>query len=95
MPSWNRFSQDLRLVDIDLPVALAIFLFGNYSLILANKLNMIANPTIIDVSTCIGVTGLAVGAVGYFAASLPFVIIVLLMIQRFYVRTSKQLRILE
>ncbi|KAJ4863834.1 ABC transporter domain-containing protein [Trichoderma breve] len=71
----NRFSQDLRLVDIDLPVALAIFLF--------------------DISTCIGVTGLAVGAVGYFAASLPFVIIVLLMIQRFYVRTSKQLRILE
>lgn len=27
----NRFSQDLRLVDIDLPVALAIFLFGNSS----------------------------------------------------------------
>ncbi|KAL7937120.1 P-loop containing nucleoside triphosphate hydrolase protein [Trichoderma chlorosporum] len=71
----NRFSQDLRLVDIDLPINLAIFLF--------------------DISLCIGVTGLAVGAVGYFAASLPFVIIVLLMIQRFYVRTSKQLRILE
>ncbi|KAL7915178.1 P-loop containing nucleoside triphosphate hydrolase protein [Trichoderma velutinum] len=71
----NRFSQDLRLVDIDLPVSLAIFLF--------------------DIAACIGVTGLAVGAVGYFAASLPFVIIVLLMIQRFYVRTSKQLRILE
>ncbi|PTB69610.1 P-loop containing nucleoside triphosphate hydrolase protein [Trichoderma citrinoviride] len=70
-----RFSQDLRLVDIDLPVALAIFLF--------------------DISICIGVTGLAVGAVGYFAASLPFVITILLMIQRFYVRTSKQLRILE
>ncbi|UKZ46329.1 hypothetical protein TrVGV298_000530 [Trichoderma virens] len=69
------FSQDLRLVDIDLPVSLAIFLF--------------------DVSTCVGVTGLAVGAVGYFAASLPFVITILLMIQRFYVRTSKQLRILE
>ncbi|KAL6878945.1 P-loop containing nucleoside triphosphate hydrolase protein [Trichoderma novae-zelandiae] len=71
----NRFSQDLRLVDIDLPVALAIFLF--------------------DITICIGVTGLAVGAVSYFAASLPFVIIILLMIQRFYVRTSKQLRILE
>ncbi|KAL7945596.1 P-loop containing nucleoside triphosphate hydrolase protein [Trichoderma barbatum] len=71
----NRFSQDLRLVDIDLPVALAIFLF--------------------DISTCVGVAGLAVGAVSYFAASLPFVITVLLMIQRFYVRTSKQLRILE
>ncbi|KAL7790898.1 P-loop containing nucleoside triphosphate hydrolase protein [Trichoderma ceciliae] len=71
----NRFSQDLRLVDIDLPVALAIFLF--------------------DVSSCVGVTGLAVGAVSYFAASLPFVITVLFMIQRFYVRTSKQLRILE
>ncbi|KAL7823946.1 P-loop containing nucleoside triphosphate hydrolase protein [Trichoderma gracile] len=71
----NRFSQDLRLVDIDLPVALAIFLF--------------------DITICIGVTGLAVGAVSYFAASLPFVITILLMIQRFYVRTSKQLRILE
>ncbi|EGR49492.1 uncharacterized protein TRIREDRAFT_60116 [Trichoderma reesei QM6a] len=70
-----RFSQDLRLVDIDLPVALAIFLF--------------------DITICIGVTGLAVGAVSYFAASLPFVITILLMIQRFYVRTSKQLRILE
>ncbi|TFB04442.1 Multidrug resistance-associated protein 1 [Trichoderma ghanense] len=70
-----RFSQDLRLVDIDLPVALAIFLF--------------------DITICIGVTGLAVGAVSYFAASLPFVIAILLMIQRFYVRTSKQLRILE
>ncbi|EHK26141.1 uncharacterized protein TRIVIDRAFT_36031 [Trichoderma virens Gv29-8] len=69
--------QDLnaKLIYIDLPVSLAIFLF--------------------DVSTCVGVTGLAVGAVGYFAASLPFVITILLMIQRFYVRTSKQLRILE
>ncbi|UKZ93816.1 uncharacterized protein TrAFT101_008724 [Trichoderma asperellum] len=71
----NRFSQDLRLVDIDLPVNLAIFLF--------------------DVMTCISVTGLAVGAVSYFAAALPFIIVILLLIQRFYVRTSKQLRILE
>ncbi|PTB42176.1 hypothetical protein M441DRAFT_78932 [Trichoderma asperellum CBS 433.97] len=70
-----RFSQDLRLVDIDLPVNLAIFLF--------------------DVMTCISVTGLAVGAVSYFAAALPFIIVILLLIQRFYVRTSKQLRILE
>ncbi|GFP55423.1 ABC multidrug transporter B [Trichoderma asperellum] len=71
----NRFSQDLRLVDIDLPVNLAIFLF--------------------DVMTCISVTGLAIGAVSYFAAALPFIIVILLLIQRFYVRTSKQLRILE
>ncbi|KAL9471318.1 hypothetical protein ACSS6W_009259 [Trichoderma asperelloides] len=71
----NRFSQDLRLVDIDLPVNLAIFLF--------------------DVMTCISVTGLAIGAVSYFAAALPFIIVILFLIQRFYVRTSKQLRILE
>ncbi|RBA08624.1 hypothetical protein FPRO05_06904 [Fusarium proliferatum] len=71
----NRFSQDLRHVDIILPMAFSIFLF--------------------EVAACFGAAGLAMAAVSWFAISIPFVIVVLALIQRFYVRTSKQLRLLE
>ncbi|KAL6360528.1 hypothetical protein LRP88_06234 [Fusarium phalaenopsidis] len=47
------------------------------------------------VAACFGAAGLAIAAVGWFAVSIPFVIGVLILIQRFYVRTSKQLRLLE
>ncbi|KAH7303548.1 P-loop containing nucleoside triphosphate hydrolase protein [Stachybotrys elegans] len=71
----NRFSQDLRLVDMVLPRSLAIFL--------------------LDVFGCLGVVALAAAAVPWFAIAMPFIAIVLGMVQRFYVRTSKQLRLLE
>ncbi|KAI0115560.1 P-loop containing nucleoside triphosphate hydrolase protein [Nemania sp. FL0031] len=44
---------------------------------------------------CIVATVLAATAVGYFATVLPFVVFVLYLIQRFYLRTSRQLRLLE
>ncbi|KAI0465937.1 P-loop containing nucleoside triphosphate hydrolase protein [Xylaria cf. heliscus] len=44
---------------------------------------------------CIVATVLAATAVGYFAVVLPFVVFVLYLIQRFYLRTSRQLRLLE
>ncbi|KAI1419772.1 P-loop containing nucleoside triphosphate hydrolase protein [Xylaria sp. FL1777] len=44
---------------------------------------------------CIVATVLAATAVGYFAAVLPLVVFVLYLIQRFYLRTSRQLRLLE
>ncbi|KAI0531750.1 P-loop containing nucleoside triphosphate hydrolase protein [Xylaria digitata] len=44
---------------------------------------------------CIVATVLAATAVGYFAAVVPFVVFVLYLIQRFYLRTSRQLRLLE
>ncbi|KAI1313225.1 P-loop containing nucleoside triphosphate hydrolase protein [Xylaria venustula] len=44
---------------------------------------------------CIVATVLAATAVGYFAAILPLVVFVLYLIQRFYLRTSRQLRLLE
>ncbi|KAI8944427.1 P-loop containing nucleoside triphosphate hydrolase protein [Xylaria longipes] len=44
---------------------------------------------------CIVATVLAATAVGYFATVLPLVIFVLYLIQRFYLRTSRQLRLLE
>jgi ATP-binding cassette, subfamily C (CFTR/MRP), member 1 len=39
--------------------------------------------------------GLAVAAVGYFAAALPVILGVIYLVQRFYLRTSRQLRVLE
>ncbi|KAH7152137.1 P-loop containing nucleoside triphosphate hydrolase protein [Dactylonectria estremocensis] len=71
----NRFSQDLRYVDMVLPVALSVFIF--------------------EITACLGAAGLAIAAVSWFAISIPFVIAILVLIQRFYVRTSKQLRLLE
>ncbi|KAI1263553.1 P-loop containing nucleoside triphosphate hydrolase protein [Xylariaceae sp. FL1019] len=44
---------------------------------------------------CIVTTILAVTAVGYFAAVLPVIVAVLYLVQRFYLRTSRQLRLLE
>ncbi|KAI1248908.1 hypothetical protein MGN70_010111 [Eutypa lata] len=48
-----------------------------------------------QLGSCLVVVALAVTAVGYFAALLPLVIGVLYLIQRFYLRTSRQLRLLE
>lgn len=48
-----------------------------------------------EVVNVVGITGLAAAAVKWFAITIPFVVTVLVVIQRFYVRTSKQLRLLE
>ncbi|CZT49492.1 related to multidrug resistance-associated protein [Rhynchosporium secalis] len=43
----------------------------------------------------IGTMTVVIAAVGYFAASVPFILGVLYIVQRFYLRTSRQLRLLE
>ncbi|KAL4722768.1 hypothetical protein ACLX1H_010006 [Fusarium chlamydosporum] len=52
-------------------------------------------PSDRKVAACFGAAGLAMAAVSWFAISIPFVITILVLIQRFYVRTSKQLRLIE
>lgn len=49
----------------------------------------------IELGNCIGSVALAVNAVGYFAVILPFICGALYAIQKFYLRTSRQLRLLE
>ncbi|KAK0130214.1 hypothetical protein ONS96_014922 [Cadophora gregata f. sp. sojae] len=71
----NRFSQDMRLVDMTLPGALINVFF--------------------QIGSTVGTMSLVVAAVGYFAAVLPLIVGVLYLIQRFYLRTSRQLRLLE
>jgi ABC-type multidrug transport system fused ATPase/permease subunit len=71
----NRFSQDLSVIDAELPVA---------GLILANNIFM---ATIQTVFICISSS--------YFSVVLLFVLVVMYMLQNFYLRTSRQIRLME
>ncbi|RAH77151.1 P-loop containing nucleoside triphosphate hydrolase protein [Aspergillus japonicus CBS 114.51] len=71
----NRFSQDLELIDFQVPEFLMLF-----SLTL---LMCIAQMIVIAIQ------------VHYAAAALPACLVVFYVVQRFYTRTSRQLRILD
>ncbi|EXJ89815.1 hypothetical protein A1O3_02882 [Capronia epimyces CBS 606.96] len=72
----NRFSQDMTLVDSDLPFSYADFI-------------------LLVVSCLIGLGLISASGAGYFAVTLPFVIAALYGIQKYYLRTSRQLRLLD
>lgn len=71
----NRFSQDLELIDNDLPQSIdqAVFQF---------------------LSAIVSGVFVFLGA-GYIAAAVPLCIIVLIGVQFYYLRTSRQLRLLD
>lgn len=71
----NRFSQDLELIDMELPAHAIAFVAGVFS----------------------SVTSFVVVAVSakYLAAALPLIILASYAIQHFYLRTSRQLRLLD
>ncbi|KAI4255742.1 MAG: hypothetical protein LQ352_002418 [Teloschistes flavicans] len=71
----NRFSQDLQLIDMDLPIA-ALNFFTAFMLCIAQII-------------LIGVSSV------YAAVSFPIWFLVLYFIQKFYLRTSRQLRFLD
>jgi ABC-type multidrug transport system fused ATPase/permease subunit len=71
----NRFSQDLTLVDIDLPDHAIEF--------------------VIDIFLCIGQAIIVVLGIKYMAALLPVIVAVVYPIQRYYLRTSRQVRLLD
>ncbi|EHK26512.1 uncharacterized protein TRIVIDRAFT_20223, partial [Trichoderma virens Gv29-8] len=71
----NRFSQDMSLVDRELPTAVYTTTFGLLS--------------------CIGDAILIILGAKYLAATLPVAILVLYALQKFYLRTSRQLRVLD
>jgi ATP-binding cassette, subfamily C (CFTR/MRP), member 1 len=72
----NRFSQDLNLVDIELPVTYV-------------------DLSLSFVSTIVGIALMAASGAGYFAATIPVLLGVMYVIQKYYLRTSRQLRILD
>ncbi|OQE00437.1 hypothetical protein PENVUL_c052G02467 [Penicillium vulpinum] len=71
----NRFSQDMTLIESDLPVGILITV--------SNLFSSIANAALI-----------ATGS-KYMAISVPFLIIALFLLQHFYLKTSRQLRLLD
>lgn len=87
-----RFSQDMRLVDMTLPSVLVNVSFRLFPIPTYNTENWYEPP---DLASCVGITCLVSTAVGFFAASVPFILCVLVAVQRYYLRTSRQLRLLE
>ncbi|KAH8131304.1 hypothetical protein FP744_10009106 [Trichoderma asperellum] len=71
----NLFSQDLNLIDTELPDAVVSTLFS--------------------ITQVIGQMAVMLTSSRYLAISFPFLIALLYMVQRFYLRTSRQLRLLD
>ncbi|RGP81066.1 ABC multidrug [Fusarium longipes] len=71
----NLFSQDLNLVDTELPSALLSTLFS--------------------VAQAIGQAAVMVTSSPFIAISYPFLVALLWVVQKFYLRTSRQLRLLD
>ncbi|KAI5237066.1 multidrug resistance-like protein [Aureobasidium subglaciale] len=71
----NFFSQDLNLIDTELPSALLNFLFATFSAIAQAAIMPTSSP--------------------YMAISYPFLATLLHVVQRFYLRTARQLRLLD
>ncbi|KAJ4003924.1 hypothetical protein NW752_012062 [Fusarium irregulare] len=71
----NLFSQDLNLVDTELPSALLSTLFS--------------------VAQALGQAAVMVTSSPFIAISYPFLIALLWVVQKFYLRTSRQLRLLD
>ncbi|KAK0701168.1 P-loop containing nucleoside triphosphate hydrolase protein [Apiosordaria backusii] len=73
--TMNRFSQDLQLIDMELPIA-ALNTFTTFILCIAQM-------------ALIGVGSI------YAAISFPIVLITLYLVQKFYLRTSRQIRLID
>ncbi|KAK7931511.1 ABC multidrug transporter [Apiospora marii] len=71
----NLFSQDLNLIDMELPNALLNALLGVFEVISGAAVIMSSAPAI--------------------AVSYPFLALMLYFVQRFYLRTSRQMRFLD
>ncbi|KAI4597228.1 hypothetical protein KJ359_004741 [Pestalotiopsis sp. 9143b] len=71
----NRFSQDMELIDMNLPIIMVNYISTGFS--------SVAKAIILVVFS------------RYLAATVPFVLAALYALQSFYLRTSRQVRLLE
>lgn len=91
---FPRFSQDMLLIDGSLPLALlntaAGMLFKDISSFHGGLIMAAA-----ELLTCIMQVALIATAAGFVAISYPFLVVILYTLQRYYLRTSKQIRSLD
>ncbi|KAH7329994.1 putative ATP-binding cassette transporter [Rhexocercosporidium sp. MPI-PUGE-AT-0058] len=71
----NRFSQDMTIIDTELPYSLIDFCFAM-------------------IGTIMGAILMCLSA-GYFAITVPPVILLIWVLQKYYLRTSRQMRLLD
>lgn len=71
----NRFSQDMNLIDSELPFALI----------------QVSGPLFIGIMQAV----LICLSAAYFVATLPLVLLAMYFLQKYYVRTSRQIRLLD
>ncbi|KAI1340793.1 ATPase-like protein [Xylariaceae sp. FL0016] len=71
----NLFSQDMTLIDNELPIALANF--------------------VMDSANALGMAAVIASSSPYLAITYPVIFSILYFIQRFHLRTSRQLRLLD
>lgn len=89
----NRFSQDLQLIDGALPVALMTVVTSLLSP--GPDLAGIVLIALTDLLITFGQAGLIASASAWLVLSFPPVILLLWLVQRCYLRTSRQLRLLD
>jgi len=71
----NRFSQDLQLIDMELPLALF--------------------NTSVEFLSCVAQFIMIIASAKFIGAALPAVLVVFYLVQKFYLRTARQLRLLD
>ncbi|KAG4443574.1 hypothetical protein IFR05_000951 [Cadophora sp. M221] len=71
----NRFSQDMTIIDTELPYSLIDFCFAMIGVIMGAILMCLS--------------------AGYFAITVPPVILLVWVLQKYYLRTSRQMRLLD
>lgn len=86
----NRFSQDMTLLDLALPMSSFVVLGCESQLwrcVYAKQPLAILQSVVNIAFICVGST--------YLAATVPFTVFSLYIIQKFYLRTSRQMRLLD
>jgi len=86
----NRFSQDLQLIDMEVPLALFNVTIGKCSQLLW-RAKLITPPELI---TCIAQVILIAATAKYISPALVICVVVFWLIQKFYLRTSRQVGML-
>lgn len=85
----------MRLVDMILPRGFISLGFRKYTIHEQGETNFILTFLNSELFSALAQGAITIASLPYIAAALPFLIALLGLLQRFYLRTSRQLRLLE